>query len=317
MKANFNRTIDESRAKILSTFFSKALDMKLTPEQVNEAADLFVRVESGLHGRIAGDIDDYLLNFFIRKKAAQVFREGRVQVEIGLLFGGSFIYTLLGVLEDSNDIFIGIDPLNGYYINDPERASYIDHISKVPVTKDVLLKNIDIFNIPHDRYEILEGYSTDKDILANMKGVKVSVLFIDGDHTYQGVKSDYELYAPVVEEGGYIIFDNYNDYFWPEVKLYCDELLSNPNCRVCNPIIFNRSLIVQKGNIKSAKDLISFQSNYNYISRDVINRKAVKNEINLLRKEIEIRDKEIERKERQLKWAHSKIEEKQAIIDEK
>ncbi len=35
---------------------------------------------------------------------------------------------------------------------------------------------------------------------------KIDLLFIDGDHEYDGVKKDFELYAPLVREGGIIGF---------------------------------------------------------------------------------------------------------------
>jgi predicted O-methyltransferase YrrM len=35
---------------------------------------------------------------------------------------------------------------------------------------------------------------------------KVDLLFIDGDHTYEGVKKDFEMYSPLVRKGGIIAF---------------------------------------------------------------------------------------------------------------
>jgi predicted O-methyltransferase YrrM len=43
-------------------------------------------------------------------------------------------------------------------------------------------------------------------LLAELDGELIDMLFIDGDHTYEGVKADYELYAPLVREGGLIGF---------------------------------------------------------------------------------------------------------------
>jgi predicted O-methyltransferase YrrM len=37
-------------------------------------------------------------------------------------------------------------------------------------------------------------------------GFRLDILFIDGDHSYDQCKLDYKLYAPLVREGGYIIF---------------------------------------------------------------------------------------------------------------
>lgn len=41
---------------------------------------------------------------------------------------------------------------------------------------------------------------------AALNGRPVDVLFIDGDHTYPGVKADWEMYGPLVRPGGLIGF---------------------------------------------------------------------------------------------------------------
>jgi predicted O-methyltransferase YrrM len=41
---------------------------------------------------------------------------------------------------------------------------------------------------------------------AILGGKKIDYLFIDGDHTYEGVKSDYIMFSPLVKEGGLIAF---------------------------------------------------------------------------------------------------------------
>jgi predicted O-methyltransferase YrrM len=52
-------------------------------------------------------------------------------------------------------------------------------------------------------------------------------LFIDGDHTYDGVKQDFEMYSPMVRPGGIIVFHDIVEHpsstckvdkFWAEVK---------------------------------------------------------------------------------------------------
>jgi predicted O-methyltransferase YrrM len=60
-----------------------------------------------------------------------------------------------------------------------------------------------------------------------LAGRPVDLLFIDGDHTYEGVKEDWEMYSPLVRSGGLIVFHdvagNYEDTqvkrFWDEIKI--------------------------------------------------------------------------------------------------
>ncbi len=61
-----------------------------------------------------------------------------------------------------------------------------------------------------------------------LKDQKLDFLFIDGDHTYEGVKKDFEMYSPLVKNGGVVAFHDIvngpEDYvggvprFWREIK---------------------------------------------------------------------------------------------------
>jgi predicted O-methyltransferase YrrM len=64
-------------------------------------------------------------------------------------------------------------------------------------------------------------------LLAVLDGELIDMLFIDGDHTYEGVKADYELYAPLVREGGIIGFHDIRAHHrqpYIEVKRFWDSL---------------------------------------------------------------------------------------------
>lgn len=73
-----------------------------------------------------------------------------------------------------------------------------------------------------------------------LEGRKIDFLFIDGDHSYAGVKKDYELYSPLVRKGGIIAFHDIAVHppatgsevhlFWAEVKQgkRFKELIENP-----------------------------------------------------------------------------------------
>jgi predicted O-methyltransferase YrrM len=61
-----------------------------------------------------------------------------------------------------------------------------------------------------------------------LQGEKIDFLMIDGDHTYDGVKRDFEMYAPLVGEGKLIAFHDILphahedscevDRFWAEIR---------------------------------------------------------------------------------------------------
>jgi cephalosporin hydroxylase len=61
-----------------------------------------------------------------------------------------------------------------------------------------------------------------------LKGRPIDFLFIDADHRYEGVKRDFQLYSPLVRQGGLIAFHDIKpnvqdsntqvDRFWDELK---------------------------------------------------------------------------------------------------
>lgn len=66
------------------------------------------------------------------------------------------------------------------------------------------------FAKPSQRIRLLRADShasqTKNSARAALEGRSVDFLFIDGDHTYEGVKQDFEMYGPLVRPGGLIAF---------------------------------------------------------------------------------------------------------------
>jgi predicted O-methyltransferase YrrM len=83
--------------------------------------------------------------------------------------------------------------------------------------------------------------ATLRDVKASLGGRQVDFLFIDGDHTYEGVKSDFEAYKSLVRPGGIIAFHDicFHPYdpttrvnvFWDEIKgnYESKELIQDPD----------------------------------------------------------------------------------------
>jgi len=76
---------------------------------------------------------------------------------------------------------------------------------------------------PHGA-EIVVGNSHQETTLRRFEGLldgePIDLLFIDADHTYQGVKRDHQLYGPLVRPGGLIAFhDICHHHLLPQVRV--------------------------------------------------------------------------------------------------
>ena len=70
---------------------------------------------------------------------------------------------------------------------------------------------------------------------------KIDLLFIDADHSYAGVKQDFNMYSPLVRKGGIIalhdivkhtkLTDVHVDIFWHEIrsKYHSKEIIDKDN----------------------------------------------------------------------------------------
>lgn len=53
----------------------------------------------------------------------------------------------------------------------------------------------------------------------------IDILFIDGDHIYESVKSEYESFSPFVKKGGLILLHDTKHTIYPGPERFCKELL--------------------------------------------------------------------------------------------
>ncbi len=70
--------------------------------------------------------------------------------------------------------------------------------------------------------------TTKKRLMEILKGRDIDFLMIDGDHSYRGVKKDFQLYSPLVKQNGLIVFHDILfhpkvpkckvEKFWNEIK---------------------------------------------------------------------------------------------------
>ncbi len=133
-------------------------------------------------------------------------------VEIGVLDGETSAFFLNNF---TNLILYGIDPI----IPDSMESSLIGSYDRImELTK------------PHaDRYKFIKNYSFM--VADTFEDNSLDFVFIDGDHTYEAVKVDFEMYFPKVRHGGLIFMHDSRmnrggANFHVGSSKFCDELIS-------------------------------------------------------------------------------------------
>jgi predicted O-methyltransferase YrrM len=112
--------------------------------------------------------------------------------------------------------------------------------------------NIKLYNYLGKKEQKLHFFELDSHNLNTLSKIKsifnnedIDLLFIDGDHSYDGVKMDFEMYSPLVKKGGIIAVHDIAIHsqesscevkrFWDEIKEKYNyiEYINNPKQGCC------------------------------------------------------------------------------------
>jgi len=145
-------------------------------------------------------------------------KEEITYIEIGIWLGATF----KEILEETKDIKlkgIGVDLFEDFkIINDITKPSLGNtHHGDVAKKEDVekKLNSLGITN-----FKLLKGDTVE--VINSFPVMKNVVCFIDANHTYEGVKNDFNAMFPKIKNG-YVIFD---DMDWTTIKRFFDEIKS-------------------------------------------------------------------------------------------
>jgi cephalosporin hydroxylase len=136
-------------------------------------------------------------------------------LEIGTNYGGTLF--LLCEVSSPEAKVISVDlpwgPFGGGY---PRR--------KIPIFRRFAKSGQELHLIRADSHLA----ETKRQVLQLLQGEKLDFVFIDADHTYEGVSRDFEMYRPLVRSGGIVAFHDIVTHqqgtpceverFWKEVK---------------------------------------------------------------------------------------------------
>ena len=95
---------------------------------------------------------------------------------------------------------------NCYGIDLFEDTFYSDNLDK-----NLIYNNLQKLNKNKNNIFLIKGDSTDKNIIQLFENIKLDIIFIDGNHTYEGVKKDFYNYYTFLSNNGIMIFDDFNE----------------------------------------------------------------------------------------------------------
>jgi predicted O-methyltransferase YrrM len=144
----------------------------------------------------------------------------KVVLEIGTSLGGTLFLFCHAAAEDA--VLISVDLPKGPWGGGYSRA-------RVPLYRSFCREG--------QRLHLIQGDSHSGEIFRRvqglLKGRQVDLLFIDGDHSYEGVKRDFEVYSPLVRQNGLIVFHDIiaSRYAGCQVDRLWGELEARYQCR--------------------------------------------------------------------------------------
>ncbi len=143
-------------------------------------------------------------------------RRPRTVVEIGTASGGTLFLACCLATDDA--LLVSLDLPDGEFGGG------------FPNWKGPLYKE---FARGHQTVEIIRGNSHSQEVEAQLQNVignrKIDYLFLDGDHTYDGVKKDFETYSKFLDEDAIVAFhdivsdktvppNHFVSVYWNEIK---------------------------------------------------------------------------------------------------
>jgi hypothetical protein len=209
----------------------------------------FLRAAFSIHG------ESYETKLFAMTEAARRTPPGDI-VEVGCLFGRSAAY--LGMLSHRYDLgsILCIDPWKKEETG--QGVAILDAAGIISELQTRLAFEINVAPYAFGRLNYIQatstagakqygpGFTVETEMLGrtNYEG-RISLLHIDGNHDYDHVKQDAEMWIPHVRPGGWIILDDYEWDWGDGPRRIGDAFLHDNAARIRTHFVAGHALFIQ------------------------------------------------------------------------
>lgn len=135
--------------------------------------------------------------------AAQTCGDNANLVEIGAWKGKSTICLAAGLRNDGSKVYT-IDPFDAS--GDEDSQKEYEHLKGDTPLLDQFMRNLSQYSLAN-RVVIVQGHSSNT---VNHVPAAIDVLFIDGNHSIEACRQDFELYTPRLKSGGKLLIHDYD-----------------------------------------------------------------------------------------------------------
>jgi cephalosporin hydroxylase len=141
-----------------------------------------------------------------------VFKEFKPKkvLEIGIYRGSTL--SLFSLLSQKFQLQMEVHGISPFSSAGDAVSKYMDNLDYYSDVK----KNFEFFNLPIPFLH--KGYSTDFDMINQIKSNEWDLIFIDGNHDYEVAKADFNVCSQYLRTGGLIVLDDsslYTDFKAP------------------------------------------------------------------------------------------------------
>ncbi len=185
---------------------------------------------------------DYNVDGFLKYyQAEELYNMARsipnysVIVEIGAYLGRSTCF-ISEAIKSKNIKFYSIDSFKNHAMSKGFRDTFKEYFKNIFQYRNEL--------------NIIKGFSFN--VVKNLLNLSITILWIDGDHSYEACKKDIDDWFPLVKEKGFIVFHDYHINSNTNVAKAVDEKIKENKLkkvkRVGKLMITQKNHIVKKSN---------------------------------------------------------------------